>query len=166
MHVHPVHTADQPSRRTLAAVIASALSVFVIDYAFIASGTVDRPDDDVIMWLHDHGTTGLDHVMTFVSDTGGVGRTVPVAMVAAFLLYTRRRLELGVFLVAIVAAQLTRYGLTALFPRERPGLFAGSQSGNSSFPSGHAFGSTLVYGLIAALASPCNDQSCGQTLVR
>jgi undecaprenyl-diphosphatase len=140
---------SRPRDRTLLLVVVTSLVAFVVDYRLVAVNAVARWDDDVIIWMHDHSTRVLDHVMNAASDLGGVGRIVPVAIVAVYLLWTRRRLALGVFLAAIVLAQLTRYGLTGLFPRERPGLFAGEHLGDTSFPSGHAFGSTLVYGLIA-----------------
>lgn len=138
-----------PSSALLWTVLAISMVAFVADYLLIRSGKVNSWDDETIVWMHDHSSAGVNRAMTWISVSGGFWRIVPMSLVVVFLLATRRRLEACVFTIAAVVAQLTRFGLTRLFPRERPALFAGAQAGDTSFPSGHAYGSTLVYGMIA-----------------
>ena len=145
-----VELSATPSNRTLWTIIGAAMAAFAFDYVMVANGWAESWDDDVILWIHDRSSNTLDRIMRIITDTGGVGRTIPVILVAIFLIASKRRLETFVFLGSVVLAQGATYGLKALVQRERPGLFdLANQPTDTSFPSGHALGSTFLFGLIA-----------------
>jgi len=138
------------SDRTLWCVIVAALMLFCIDIIFVLRGTTDQWDHDVLVWVDRIRTARLDRIFKAITDTGGNGRIVPVVLSTAFLFATNRRLEAFTFLGAAGIAQSITYGLKAIVQRERPNfLDVANLPTDTSFPSGHALGSTVVYGMIA-----------------
>ena len=131
-------------------VIAGAVALFLVDLLLVTQGTITTRESSWILSIHAHSSATLDRIMRAITNTGGVWRAVPVACATVFLWVTKRRLEAMTFLVAIVIAQSTTYALKALVQRDRPGLFdVANMPTDSSFPSGHALGSTVLGGLAA-----------------
>ena len=112
----------------------------------------------------------LDHKITFslqrwpaalhpymfaITQLGSVGLVASVSLVMAIVLYTKHRLRLAAAFAAILPAELFNAGLKLLFDRARPNTqFAADMFLHTkSFPSGHAFGSMVFYGLLAYLAA-------------
>lgn len=77
---------------------------------------------------------------------------VLAALVAAVLLAQRRRMLAGAWIAATIGGALMNRVLKAIFERDRPLHDHGLASETTwSFPSGHASGSVLVYGLLGYL---------------
>ena len=126
---------------------AAGFVSFAADYLLIKAGWIGGWEDNLIVWTHGHSSTTSVRVMTWISVSGGFWRIVPIVLAAGFLLLTRRWIDAATFVGSAVLAQGSRLMLTALFPRPRPVLFVGDETGDTSFPSGHAYGSNGVYGI-------------------
>jgi membrane-associated phospholipid phosphatase len=146
----PALATSDGHQRLLWTVFVGALACFGLDLWLVSRGTAQAFDDRILLWVHERTTPWLDRVFTVITDTGGVGRTVPVVAVTVFLLITRHKLEAGTLVVAAVVGQLLTYAIKAIVARDRPNLFfIANMPTDTSFPSGHALGSTILYGLLA-----------------
>lgn len=146
----PVLSVEPEHHRLLWSIAAGSLACFFLDLWLVSRGSAKGFDDRILLWARDRSTPWLDRVFQVITDTGGVGRTVPVIAVTAFLLATRRRLEAGTLVVAVVVGQSLTYAIKAIVARDRPNLFfVPNMPTDTSFPSGHALGSTILFGLIA-----------------
>jgi membrane-associated phospholipid phosphatase len=96
---------------------------------------------------------GLRRLFLAVTQLGSVPALAVVALAVALFLLLRRRLVLAtVWLVAVVGGGLLDSGLKEFFERERPPYRDPAITSTSkSFPSGHAMGSFIGYGLLAYL---------------
>jgi undecaprenyl-diphosphatase len=104
-------------------------------------------------WIHAHVTLLGLHVFQAITDIGSpVFVSVLVAAMAIWCWRRRERvLAIGVVTIAAGEALLDRVLMTVIH-RERPEFGAPFLHGQSfSFPSGHAFGSIVAYGLLAYL---------------
>jgi len=103
--------------------------------------------------LHTPTSTDLFQFITDLGDTWTLILVV-VSVLLALLACTRRRRE-GVCLAALwlgctAGGALLNFLLKDVFQRQRPSL-AAIQVGGWSFPSGHAMGAMVVYGMLAYL---------------
>lgn len=113
--------------------------------------------------------TNIDHKITFelqrwpavlhpymlaVTQLGNVGFVIVASLIIATIAYARHRLGLAIAFACIVPAEFFNAGLKLLFDRARPNTeYAQAMVlHTTSFPSGHAFGSMVFYGLLAYLA--------------
>lgn len=146
----PVLSTGHDHQRLLWCLAAGSLACFWLDLWLVDRGSAQGFDDRVLVWVHERSTPWLDRLFNVITSTGGVGRTVPVVAVAGLLWATRHRLEAGTLVVAAVVGQSITYAIKAMVARDRPRLFAiANMPTDTSFPSGHALGSTILYGLIA-----------------
>ena len=128
----------------------SALALFALDLVLVVRGVTGSLDRHILLWAHGLRSNALSRIFQLITDTGGIGRAVPVILVALFLLLTHRRLELVMFLAAVGIGQSITYGVKAIVQRERPSLFeVAGLPNDASFPSGHALGSAILYGMLA-----------------
>ncbi len=147
---HPALTAECINERFLWILFLGAFTGFWLDYALVTRGTTGALDVRVMLWTHARTSPWLDRVFNVITNTGGVGRTIPVVLVGGFFLATKRRLEAGTLVGAAVIGQSLTYAVKALVSRDRPNLFyVPNMPTDTSFPSGHALGSTILYGLFA-----------------
>lgn len=103
----------------------------------------DRP------WLRD--------LMAFMTHLGGVPFLGGVAAIGTFYQWRRGRNELAVaWLCIALGGGLLNYALKEIFNRPRPPEEMRDRAvheTNESFPSGHAMGSTIGYGLLGYMAT-------------
>lgn len=131
----------------LAAALFAALAVSV-------DGRVDLPLDDPIagwLWFHHHSFPGAEGLWRALHEVGTVGAIVAAGVAAAAVLALRRRLLEATLMLAALSLGLVQAGARALIVRERHELYGTvdrSYPLADSFPSGHAFGEALIYGLI------------------
>jgi undecaprenyl-diphosphatase len=111
-------------------------------------------DLDVAIWLHARATPALTSVMSLVSDCGAPLTDIVIAsFVALILLWKHARYWLLALVLAVAGGALLNIIIKHLIHRQRPIFEDPIQTLTSySFPSGHAMGSTLLYGILAAMA--------------
>jgi len=109
-------------------------------------------DSTSAAWVAAHSGPGLHVAMRTISEA----HSQPLLWVFAGLIaaYTGMRREyrwMAIALCAIPTGLLLNILLNEVFARMRPPLLAGTPAYDTySFPSGHAAGATLVYGVLAA----------------
>ncbi len=110
-------------------------------------------DQSVLSWFVAHRSGVATAVMTAVSTVGGtVGMAALAVLGASMLWLTRRRAEAGVVLVATAGAGVLVTGFKHLYDRARPPVVDRLLvETNAALPSGHALGSTVVLGVLAAV---------------
>ena len=108
-------------------------------------------DQSFLLWLHQFATPGRDRLMLFVTQLGNPEVVIPVAALTLITLWSRRwRQEAKLFAIACGGGAILNTGLKLVFTRTRPELWKRLIIENSySFPSGHALGSVVLYGIIA-----------------
>ncbi|MGX6608093.1 phosphatase PAP2 family protein [Micromonosporaceae bacterium Da 78-11] len=96
------------------------------------------------------GSDATVQVLTAISTAGGRGFMLPLVVLVIGWLLIRRRPRLAIYLaVTGTGALLLDPSLKALVGRIRPVVDAPvAQAPGNSFPSGHALGSMIVYGML------------------
>ncbi|MBE9207321.1 phosphatase PAP2 family protein [Nostoc sp. LEGE 06077] len=110
-------------------------------------------DTHFLLWLHQFANPTLDNVMLAITNLGNPSVVVLVVVVSLALLCWRRYLqEARIFAIACLGAFILNTGLKLLFTKPRPQLWPQLITETSfSFPSGHALGSLVLYGMLAYL---------------
>jgi undecaprenyl-diphosphatase len=110
-------------------------------------------DTSFLLWLHQFANPSLDVVMLTITRLGDPEIVVTIAAVSLGILWWQHyRQEAKIFALACLGAAILNTGLKLFFSKPRPQLWPRLISETSfSFPSGHALGSLVLYGLIAYL---------------
>ena len=138
-----------------AAVAGTLTWAFAKLAARVQSGKTQAFDDAVLRFLGAHQQTFWHDAAIELTALGtGLVVFMTVAVAALFLWLTRHRHSAVLLVVATVGGlglnNLLKFG----FDRPRPQIFAwGTHVISSSFPSGHAMNSAIVYGTVAYLAA-------------
>jgi membrane-associated phospholipid phosphatase len=135
-------------------VSVAALGLFsLIAEDVIHQEALTRVDLTVFQWLRAHATPTSYGFWSVVSAVGsGLAMTVLALGVGLLLLLRRRRFLLAGWATAFMGAALLDTALKLIFRRPRPSGASDFLSHLSwSFPSGHALGSLVGYGMLAYL---------------
>jgi len=110
------------------------------------------PVDEAILWfVRDHVPSTMHDFFAMVTLSGSARFLVPVAVVAAVVLFVaRRRFEALLVGASAITATLVVWGMKAIVGRARPALWEAQWYWGSSFPSGHTL-STAALSTAAAL---------------
>ena len=147
------NTKEKKPSRALAAmlIVIGAAGFAALSYIITVSGSVSW-DDPVREWFYSVRSPGLTTLMEGITN---VGSWTTIALVVLLLLiYPATRNDLGFpALGAALLTQAIKFMIKNLVDRPRPdaSLFLVPESG-FSFPSGHAFTSLAVYGIIFIFA--------------
>jgi membrane-associated phospholipid phosphatase len=139
-----------PRPRRFLALSLIATGVFAVLAVLVESGSfLVRLDREVVAAMHDFaaGRPALLGFFVFVTDLGA-GRPLWVVGAVAVLVLAGRGMCVRALIWAaalLVSSRVTPF-LKGQFQRVRPPFVNWS---DFSFPSGHAFGSTVVYGMLA-----------------
>jgi undecaprenyl-diphosphatase len=108
-------------------------------------------DNRVITWLHGYWGPAADRFMLFFTTIGESWVLGLIIAIAAYaLLREQRWIDAAGLAVASGGGGLLNLLLKGIFERARPDLFEGPiQLSTYSFPSGHAMGSIVAYGMLA-----------------
>jgi undecaprenyl-diphosphatase len=133
------------------AIIATAAFAELAEH--VLAGGTQAFDVAILEWLHAHQSkpvTALMIEMTYLG-TGTVVMVV-VGVAALFLWHTEHKHSARLLLAATIGNILLNGVLKLVYHRARPSVFEWQTTAvSSSFPSGHAMSSTVVYGTVAYL---------------
>ncbi len=112
-----------------------------------------RFDTSGLLLLHQLANPSLDAVMLTITRLGDPNVVVIIVIVSLAILWWRRQQqEAKIFVIACLGAFILNTGLKLVFSKVRPQLWPHLIPETSfSFPSGHALGSLVLYGLLAYL---------------
>ena len=141
-----------------------ALGAFVIIAAASLFGAIaedivnhDEPlgmlDLNVGQWLHRHATPAWTSLMLFFSAVGAPVTVLTIASASAIFLFWRRQRRAALLLALTVPGGIfLNFTVKGVIHRHRPIFDNPIQTlASYSFPSGHAVGSTLLFGALAAI---------------
>ncbi|SDJ88556.1 phosphatase PAP2 family protein [Sediminibacillus albus] len=118
-----------------------------IDVLFSAQPLLDKWTGPVV--------EGLDNTMIFfffrwITELGSGSFITPFAIVMALvlLLFTRDWLAVIMFVTGTFLSYRINYWIKLLVERERPRVLAEAEGVGFSFPSGHAMGAMVTYGML------------------
>lgn len=121
----------------------------------VTSGTTQAFDERVLVWLSAHRNPLSDTVMLELTALGTASVVLIIAGIASlFLVLTKHKYSALLLGVATVGGLALNTVLKFGFHRPRPEVVVwGAQAFSSSFPSGHAMNSAIVYSTVAYLAA-------------
>lgn len=119
----------------------------------IAGDPLTVVDVQVFDWFQSHATPTLTQFMQFITGLHGVlGITAMALILGLFLIWKRYWYWLLTLALALPGGMLLNISMKYAFARSRPGFDSPLLAFSSySFPSGHAAGATLFYGVLAAV---------------
>jgi undecaprenyl-diphosphatase len=121
----------------------------------VRAGHTQHFDDAVMQWIAAHQNKTVESAMLEITSLGtGTVVAMIVFVAAMFLWLNQHKHSAALLLIAtfggIVLDNLLKIG----FNRPRPHIFEwGTYAMSSSFPTGHAMSSVIVYGTVAYLAA-------------
>jgi undecaprenyl-diphosphatase len=141
--------------------LAGAAIAVAFTYAFseiaasVRGGHTQQFDDAVMHWMGSHQVKTVQTAMLEVTSLGTGAVVGMIVLVAGLFLWLNQHKHSAILLMAatlggMVLDNLLKFG----FNRPRPHIFQwGTYAMSSSFPSGHAMSSAIVYGTVAYLAA-------------
>jgi undecaprenyl-diphosphatase len=157
--MEPVLPPGPPSALTpwrAAAVLIPALGVFAVLAAALQTGASAALDLAVSQWMERHAQPALTHALLLVTAWHQTAGLLAMSLGLALWQWRQRRLAwLPLLVAAVPGGMLLNVLLKFSFHRARP-QFADPlvQLTTFSFPSGHALGTTVFYGFLAAYLWP------------
>jgi undecaprenyl-diphosphatase len=141
--------------------LSGALVAVLCTWAFseiaeqVRAGATQTFDVAVMSWIGAHRSPGLQTAMLEITALGtGTVVTMIVLIAAMFMWLNRHRHSAILLIVATLGGMVLDNLLKIGFNRPRPQVFEwGTYAVSSSFPSGHAMSSVIVYGTVAYLAA-------------
>jgi undecaprenyl-diphosphatase len=121
----------------------------------VRKGSTQPFDDAIMHWVGAHQTPGLDAVMLEVTALGTGTVVGMIVLIAGMFLWLNQHRHSAILLIVATVGGLVLDSLLKIgFNRPRPQIFEwGTHAASSSFPSGHAMSSVIVYGTVAYLAA-------------
>lgn len=136
------------------AVIAIACTALFVELAsHVRSGATQAFDEAVMRWMGAHRIDWLERSLLEITALGtGLVVMMIVVISALFLIATQHRFSAFLLLIASGGGIVLNGVLKSSFDRPRPQLFEWlTEPISSSFPSGHAMSSAIVYFTVAYL---------------
>ena len=142
-------------------------AAFVALASEVREGETQGFDEAVIRWIGAHHSPLLDRAMLEVTALGtGVTVLMIVVIAALFLTLNQHKYSAILLLVATTGGLVLNGVLKLGFERPRPSIFVPVvDTVSSSFPSGHAMSSAIVYGTVAYLAARLHRRRWARWLV-
>jgi undecaprenyl-diphosphatase len=136
-----------------AAIAIACTWIFVEVASHVQSGATQTFDETVMRWM---GTNRIEWIERSLLEITALGTGLVVMMIviiaSLFLVATQHRFSAFLLLVASAGGLILNTILKSSFGRPRPQVFEWvTNPGGSSFPSGHAMGSAIVYFTVAYL---------------
>jgi undecaprenyl-diphosphatase len=126
-----------------------------------------QPFDDAIMhWIGAHQNPTVERMMLEITALGTGTVVGMIVLVAGMFLWLNHHRHSAVLLIAATLGGLVLDNLLKIgFNRPRPQIFEwGTHAASSSFPSGHAMSSVIVYGTVTYLAARLQQRLASRML--
>lgn len=133
--------------------ISCLLIIFVL--AQLSDEVLDQEafafDQTILLGIHQFANPTLDRLMLTITSLGNPLAVVAIpAITFAILLWRRYYQEAKIFVIDCLGGVVLSNGLKLVFSKPRPNLWQSAVEETSfSYPSGHALGSTILYGFLA-----------------
>ncbi len=110
-------------------------------------------DTSILLNIHQWANPAFDRLMLSITSLGDPEFVlIIVAVSIGWLLWQRQFSEVKILILACAGALVLNQGMKLIFSRPRPTLWPSLLHETSfGFPSGHAIGSIVLYGLLAYL---------------
>lgn len=153
-HIHP------PLTSLIAAIGIFGLTICIAILFFLAKLSEEvlekesfAFDQSLLLWIHQFATPRNDRLMLAITQLGNPSFVVIIFIGSVLILGWRRNYqELLVLILAALGAWILNTELKLFFSKPRPELWISLIKETSySFPSGHALGSSVLYGFLAYL---------------
>ncbi|MGH7618239.1 MAG: phosphatase PAP2 family protein [Gemmatimonadaceae bacterium] len=121
----------------------------------VSKGSTQPFDDAIMHWIGAHQIPLLESVMLEVTALGTGTVVGMIVLIAGTFLWLNRHRHSAILLIVATLGGIVLDNLLKIgFNRPRPQIFEwGTHAASSSFPSGHAMSSAIVYGTVAYLAA-------------
>jgi undecaprenyl-diphosphatase len=141
--------------------LSGAAIAVVFTWAFseiaesVRAGSTQGFDDAVMHWMAAHQVKGVQTAMLEITSLGTGTVVGMIVFIAGMFLWLNQHKHSAILLFAATAGGMVLDNLLKIgFNRPRPQIFKwGTYAVSSSFPSGHAMSSVIVYGTVAYLAA-------------
>ena len=136
-------------------IVSCLLIIYVV--AQISDEVLDKEafafDKIILLWIHSFTSPSLDRVMHVITSFNDPNTVSIIAGVALLLLILKQCYpEAKIFAIDCAGGVILSYGLKSVFGKTRPDLWQSAiEEVSFSYPSGHALGSTVLYGFLAYL---------------
>ena len=136
-------------------IVSCLLIIYIV--AQISDEVLDKEafffDKVILLWVHSFANPTLDRFMQTITRLNDPDIVSVIAGVAFILLIWKKCYpEAKTFVVDCAGGVILSYGLKSVFGKTRPDLWESAiQEVSFSYPSGHALGSTVLYGFLAYL---------------
>jgi undecaprenyl-diphosphatase len=132
----------------------------------VRAGGTQGFDESVMRWIAMHQVPKLQMAMLEITSLGTGTVVAMIVFVAGLFLWLNSHKHSAVLLIAATLGALVLDGLLKIgFDRPRPQVFKwGTYAVSSSFPSGHAMSSVVVYGTVAYLAARLQQNARSRVL--
>jgi undecaprenyl-diphosphatase len=152
--------------------LAGAGIAIACTYAFseiaasVRGGHTQQFDEGVMRWIGAHQYPPLQSAMLEVTSLGTGVVVGMIVLVSSLFLWLNQHKHSAILLMAATLGSLVLDNLLKIgFNRPRPHVFQwGTYAASSSFPSGHAMSSAVVYGTVAYLASRLQRNAASRIL--
>ncbi len=144
-----------PTRAVLLFVVAGVMAVFfgVWTWLAVGEGPLFAFDRQCAEFWRTHAGGGSWYIIVFLTDLGGIAtQTVVVVMGVIWQFSHRRRVFAMLWVAIVIGGAMLNMLLKTNLDRPRPPELWRDRAvleRNESYPSGHAMGSTIGYGMLA-----------------
>ncbi len=149
---HPTHT-----RYTFSFFVLLGCLCLLALFGWLSQEVLEKEafgfDTAILLWLHQHSNPAIDGLMLTVTSLGNPEFVAVIVTISLGLLLRFKRIWTAeIFFLTCLGALILNQGLKLIFAKPRPQLWTPLIVEHSySFPSGHALGSSVLYGFLAVL---------------
>jgi undecaprenyl-diphosphatase len=152
--------------------LSGATLAFICTWTFakiagrVRSGATQAFDDAVMRWMAQHQTPMAQKAMLEITALGTGTVVAMIVFVAGTFLWLNKHKHSALLLLAATFGGLILNNFLKMgFNRPRPKIFEwATYAVSSSFPSGHAMSSVIVYGTVAYLAARLQQRAASRAL--
>lgn len=121
----------------------------------VRAGSTQSFDESFMRWIGQHQNPLVQSVMLEITALGTGAVVTMIVLIAGLFLWLNQHKHSAILLIAASTGGMILNNLLKIgFDRPRPQVFKwGTYAASSSFPSGHAMSSIIVYGTVAYLAA-------------